>query len=303
MVATTSFEMVSDKSQNVTVKLVQEMCELAPLPNDRRFSETHADKILNSILAGKGITFQWCSCYVEETGKWHRINGQHTSTVLRRMIEQGLDKDRSAHFDTLRVYWAKYRAKTIADAASLWSQHDNTIITRKANDVYGVHAGSNPDLAGVSHRHLTVCAGGVALAHWWTMAHHTTAEHRVQFMLAKPEFVIWLHSVLKDASKLRHMLRRSVACAMFVTWKKDRKDADRFWTEVRDETGTQPTSPSRFLSKLLLTSTLHKGGSKKKPVGEMELAVKCVNAWNAFRRLDEVKQLIYHNGQKLPAAL
>jgi hypothetical protein len=88
---------------------------------------------------------------------------------------------------------------------------------------------------------------------------------------------------------------------MFATWQKAKQAATDFWTSVRDETGPSPTTPDRRLARYLLTVGLDrgKGALGVRKAQPREFYVKCLHAWNAWRK-QETTNLNYYADKPVP---
>ena len=84
------------------------------------------------------------------------------------------------------------------------------------------------------------------------------------------------------------MIRGPVIAAMLMTWEKNQRDATRFWSAVRDETGESPDQPDRRLARWLNATCMARGLGTHQVQGRKadarEFYVKCVRSWNAFRK-------------------
>lgn len=101
---------------------------------------------------------------------------------------------------------------------------------------------------------------------------------------------------------VRHLWRSGVVMAMIKTYHKNKKQSVRFWSDVRDGVGLDRKNPALVLRDYLKTATVHYGmGAKKavdfniKPVTRKEMHVKCILAWNAYRKGTTTDLKYYHN--------
>jgi hypothetical protein len=120
-------------------------------------------------------------------------------------------------------------------------------------------------------------------------------------------FIRWVDKTIGSQKLDAHMWRSPVVAAMNATFQKNKKDADAFWTLVRDGSGPNHKSPDRVLNKFLLTKYVNKAGgvtsrSAKALAAPREMYVKCLHAWNAWRK-DTTTDLKYHAQGKIPAAV
>jgi hypothetical protein len=92
---------------------------------------------------------------------------------------------------------------------------------------------------------------------------------------------------------------------MHSSYQKSRRDANEFWLAVRDGTGATPKSPDRVLNRFLLSKAVIGSKTSRHAAGLVsprEMFVKCLHAWNAWRR-DTTTDLKYHAQAKIPAAV
>jgi hypothetical protein len=127
-------------------------------------------------------------------------------------------------------------------------------------------------------------------------------------MLEHPEFVVWLSGILtagregENRQRAKHLNRQPVAAAMFATYQRSQSASLEFWTAVRDETDTAPTMPTRKLARYLLTVGVDSGSgaSRIRTVPPREMYVKCLHAWNAWRK-GETTNLNYYPDKEVPS--
>ena len=93
------------------------------------------------------------------------------------------------------------------------------------------------------------------------------------------------------------MMRMSVIAAMFKTWRMDPEDASDFWLAVRDDSNDEKKSPRRVIYKFLTESKVGRGARK---VSEVEVFVKCLQAWNAYRNGDREVTLRWSENTPTP---
>ena len=91
---------------------------------------------------------------------------------------------------------------------------------------------------------------------------------------------------------------------IWATWKKNKREADRFWTAVRDGTGLASNHPCFVAREFLVHNTLQRGqraaAAVARSASEREIFVKMLNAWNAYREGRRLKHLIYQPNSSLP---
>jgi len=145
---------------------------------------------------------------------------------------------------------------------------------------------------------------------WQDQASKHTASERASLLIRHVDFVCWFNDICHggNANNGQSLFCRGpIAAALYATFEKDPEAAAKFWTSVRDETGKDPSSPERMLPRFLLKSSIGlaraaKGGDGKgkQNAGRREMYVKCIHAWNAWRRGAKTDLKYYHDA-KLPA--
>lgn len=286
----------------VTKELAEKFANMDPAPHDRPLSERRL-MVYNRILNDGGFRpVTWASAKCDETGGLYRVNGKHTSTML-------------AGKDHLPLFYAiveEYQCDTLEDVAKLYATFDSNIQSRSARDIYLSFAATVPQLANLPRRHITVAVSGMTM-HLQGSGEGTKgreqAADRAELLLEYPEFVLWLSGILSadregsdERKQSRHLDRQPVVAAMMGCWQKNRHDATRFWSAVRDQSGHPNTVPDRKLAHYLLTVGVDSGGGAKRlrPVTPREMYVKCIHAWNAWRKKEETN-LRYHADKEIPS--
>ena len=292
------------KTQKVTKALAKTFAEMDPAPHDRDLSERRLQVYEKLLAAGQFLPVTWASALCEETGGLYRVNGKHTSVML-----SGMDK-LPEFFATIE----EYECETLEDVAKLYATFDSGMQSRTARDIYMSFAATMPELKEASDKTITAAIVGISYVKYDLDSRRTTPAERAELILDNAEFVMWLQLLLaggptvKDSGvegrskmKAMHLYRKPVVAAMYQTWSKVKGDALAFWSAVRDETGPTPASPARKLSRYLLTSNL-KGNDygRVKTAGNREQFVKCIHAWNAWRK-GESTDLRYYADVKVPA--
>lgn len=293
------------KTVLVTKKLAKQFAEMEPAPHDRPLSERRLAVYANLLNQNKFRPVTWASAICEETGDVYRVNGKHTSILMA-----GLEKTPEFY-----VTLEEYECPTLEDVAQLYATFDSAMQSRTARDIYLSFAGTVTELKDVSAKYIHVAVAGISYAKMGAdMYGASQPAERAEMLLEYPQFVLWMAEIFAGAasnkemgittkSKLKcaHMIRQPVVAAMFASWEKAKGDATKFWMAVRDESGPTNTSPDRKLSRFLLTIGMSERAnrSRAKVVGMREIYVKCLHAWNAWRK-GETTNLNYYALAKIP---
>ena len=266
------------KTVKLTRRLAEKFRDMEPVPRERPLGKARCAELRAAIAAGTFRAPDWATVFCEETGKTVRVNGQHTSTVCS-------DPEVDIDSKDVKVCIAHYVADTLADVSSLYSTFDLPKSARNTGDINRVYAGSNENLSGISSRIINLCVTGIAISKWGVKLYEKRVSERAELILVEPAFAMFVDEILKgDDSKI--LKRSGVVSAIYVAWLKSHEKARQFFVAVRDGTGKSPSDPSRYLQKVLLsTSVLTGNGARtgKRCVGQVEIGRECVDAWNAWR--------------------
>jgi hypothetical protein len=289
------------KTVKATRKLAEEFRAMDPCPHDRPLSERRLLVYERMMLAGQFRPIEWSKAYCVETGGTYRVNGKHTSTLLSTIekIPEGL-------FITI----SEYRCETLADVAALYSTFDSAMGARKVSDINAAFAGTLPSLAEVPLRTVSAVVGGIAYFSHQDSYTTLTATERAEALLDNEEFCLFAHSLIGPS--IQHqgdgakpaIGRLPVVAAIYGSYCKSPDDALAFWKAVKEETGTSPTCPDRKLAKFLISGGSARNGGMRGPsryrATTREIFVKCIHAWNAWRR-KESTNLNYHKQADVPS--
>ena len=306
------------RTVEVTRLLAQGHASLESVPGDRPLSERRLQVYRKILKEGSFRPVAWATALCLETGTTYRVNGKHTSTILA-----GCPDPFPSGFYAV---YEEYECPTLADAAELYSTFDSATQSRTSRDIYLSFAGAIHDLRELPASCIVQAISGIALhdanGNMSKLAATTPAE-RAEALFDHVEFVQWLHTVLSNTlnplpashggcgltmgkgrskqNKAKHLSRAPVIAAMLATWKRDPMAAGTFWCAVRDETGAHPGTPDRKIARYLMQVCLDSGSASKVKVDQRQMMVKCLHAWNAWRR-GETTNLNYHADREVPAA-
>lgn len=286
------------KTHKATRKLAEKFATMDAAPKDRPLSEKRLQVYQQILNRGEFRPVTWASAYCPETGATYRVNGKHTSILLSR----------ADPVPDLFVTVEEYECETLEDVARLYSTFDSKMQSRTANDIYRSFASCVPELSEVPHRVISLTIGGIAYSERQdTYATNSTAAERAEAILEHHDFALWVHNTISGSvEKVRHLYRLAVFAAMFSTYQKSHQAATDFWKSVAEESDPKADMPTRKLSRFLLTHFSSKGGnhvdrvSRRYRVGDREVFVKCLHAWNAWRK-NEPTNLQYYAEAGVPS--
>lgn len=285
-------ELEYQKQTDLSYGEAERLLTLNALEGERPLRDHHVDTLTRLMQRG---TFRpefvnIVTCYVKETDKYYRLNGQHTCWARTNMPANW----------SCRVTLSHYRCKTLADARQLYASIDRGAPRTKGNVINSYLQGTD-QFDGCSAKVVQLLASGLAvwlyefrrtkpdgdeLAHLLQTQHADLANHLIDFMGRKI-----------DKSE-NHMHRAPVFGALYATFSKSRTAAVEFWTPVRSGIGMDSlTDPRLKLRNALMNSVIQsKGGnagsrSTREAFSAMDMYAWCLNAWNYFRRGDPCRHL------------
>lgn len=285
----------SPKTTKVTKAIVKEFADMEPAPRDRPLSERRVEVYKKIAEQGGFRPLTWASAKCGETGSVYRVNGKHTSTMLSR-----LDKLP----DDLYVTVDRYYCDELDDVAKLYATFDSRLQSRNTADINRSFASCVPELGEVAARTINLVVSGIAFHQYGTDYSRLQPAERAEALLEHHGFAVWAHNLFGHSDNTNpHMKRVAVFAAMFGSYCVSKSDAEKFWVAVMEETGTSPNLPDRKLARfLLLYHSKKASGSDKSAryrVTDKEYYVKCVHAWNAWRK-GETTNLNYFADAKIP---
>jgi len=277
--------------------LSAKFASMEPAPNDRPIKVLNKRQIRNAILEGRFRTCEWASVNCKQTNKCYRVNGKHTSTILSEMNGEAPKN--------LYVIVEEYEADTLEDVAKLYSTFDLARSSRTMGDINLSFAASVPSLASLGSKVLNTCSTG--MKYYFLNGKNNggvssnTQETHAQRLVEYSEFVEFVNRIYggKQEHK-KKLLRGPVVAAMFGTWLKSKSAASEFWILVREESHGDPKSPTRKLAKFLNFTGVRANRGTTTSCTEHEMYVKCIHAWNAWRK-DEPTGLQYYADKAAPA--
>lgn len=295
------YELVgTPKSEPVTQSLAAKFRDMDPVPHDRPLNPKRLDAYRKMLAAGLFRPVQWATVHCHETGTTYRVNGKHTSNLFAEYEHLP---------QTLHATIEHYHCDDLDDVARLYATFDSRTQVRTTADINRAFAAVDPDLCDVPIPVVNLCVTAICYARDGEQYAQRPAAERAECLLddANKSFITWVADVLAGSREnTGHMWRSPVVSAMYATFQKSKKASHEFWMAVRDGTGANHKSPDRVLSRFLLSKTVkrsvHKNRGKGTIAGPREMYVKCLHAWNAWRR-DTTTDLKYHAQGKVPAVV
>jgi len=298
-----AYELVgTPKTEKVTQSLAIRFRDMDPVPHDRPLNPKRVEAYRKMLAAGLFRPVQWATVHCNETQATYRVNGKHTSNLFAEFDKMPQD---------VHATIEQYHCDDLDDVARLYATFDSRTQVRTTNDINRAFAAIDPDLSQLPSKLVNLCVTAISYVRYGDTYSNKPAAERAECLLepCAKEFIAWVASILESNNEqTKHLWRAPVVSAMHATFSKSKRAAHEFWLAVRDGTGETPRAPDRVLNKFLLTRTVARDGSshRKRSAGSLcpprEMFVKCLHAWNAWRR-DTTTDLKYHAQGKIPAAV
>lgn len=292
----------SPETRLATKGLVDEFCDMEKAPHDRPLSERRMTVYARILAAGEFRPVTWASVACTETNGIYRVNGKHTSLLLRRTREAGKP------LPELFVTVERYQCDKLTDVASLYNTFDSNLAQRTGRDINLAFAASVPGLTDVPDKYIHATISAAAFHHDDKNGQGLTSAEKAELLLDHVGFAKWLTDTIqldnsRGINNTRHLLRQASINAMMSTYNRGPNKARDFWTSVKKEDNPDPQHPTRVLARYLVrvvsAGSNSRSGAGKVIAGMREQYVKCLHAWNAWRK-GEKTALNYHAKAPIP---
>jgi hypothetical protein len=266
-----------------TKKLATEWAEMPSIPHDRPLNERRKEVYAQAYSDGQLRSLAWAKCLCDEDDTTYRVNGRHTSTMLATYPGELINQ--------LFVMVESYRCDRLEDLPRLYATFDSKIQSRTVNDINRTFAASNPEISHIPGNTINVLVSGLSYALWQDNAYARQPFERASLLMENVEFAEWFYGMIHTVKPVI-LHRAPVVGAMYNTWMKSKKDADRFWNAVQDATSPTPDYPDRKLNYWLTVNTMTLRKTTRVPssmnhkASPREVYARCIHAWNASRRGD-----------------
>ena len=241
------------------------------------------------------------------------MNGQHQCNAI---IQSG---------ETVPCVFEKYRCSSKMDLADMFRQFEN--FGRSLDDFIKAKAGALNLKWPNRIANVVVAAAAVEYAMKNSRKAHKlkghirpatqtsmwaknplTKERRANLLeqyLKEGNFVyrVLTHiddKILPGSPSVRHLVRAPVVYVMFLTVRKNEKEALTFWTNVRDGEVLTRDMPEMKLREFLKSVNSHVTTYSQRTVTNHEYICRCIIAWNSFRSKTPTR-LAYNATKDIPS--
>lgn len=284
------------RTLSVTSKLATEFMEMEGAHVDRPLSEKRVQAYKKAVLDGRFRPVTWAKAFCEAKNAIYRVDGKHTSTLFATMIENIQSYNLSAII-------TEYHCPTLEDVADLYSTFDSHLQSRTASDINRSCAAIDPQLMNLDIPFLNLVVSALDMDKSFGSWGKRPRAERAEDLWENVDIVLWTKDILKCKSEpTKKLWRVPVVAAMIGTYRKNKQQADIFWSSVRDEIGPTPHCADRVLARFLTQTHATKSHVHNvKKITDREYLAKCIHAWNAWRKNQVLAgNLSYNKNNDLP---
>ena len=276
-VALPGFRCITSEVKDLTEDEVAAFRKFEPTLTERELKEGRVEHLREKAEKGLAVTFHWVTAAIKELdGQIRRINGQHSSIMLQKLIAAGKFPK------GLRVHREHYEVNDGNALALLFRQFDDRASGRTSLDISGIYQGLHDELISVPRKIGKLAVDGYA----WYMRGvekfpgiplgddiYSTFNDRALY-----PYILWLAELFKVKSK--EMQYPAVVAAIVGTYTTNESAAKTFWEDVVSvANNTEEKTPASVLSDWLIDIKAEKI-ERPDPVN---LYQGCIYAWNAYR--------------------
>jgi hypothetical protein len=271
------FHLLSSEVLNVTPELVKDFRAIPAAPTERELREERVTHLTEKIDRDLCVTFHWVTAEVNKTIK--RINGQHSSTALWRVMANRGDENPLPK--ELKVHREHYKVDNDEWLAMLFRQFDDRTSGRTPLDISGVYQGVYPELAIVDRRIGKLSIDGYV---WYVRfvegapvrtgddVYSLFNDHSLYPVL------LWINELL--VGRCSEIKQPPIIAALIGTFMANESAARSFWRNVINVPGSEDSiTPHSLLSDWLIQI---KAGKIERPK-PANIYQGCILAWNASR--------------------
>jgi hypothetical protein len=279
------YEVLSDQSVVLDHARASRYIDLPIFPGERKVSDTQVQLLYDEMRKGTFNELLVILSTAVFNGVEYKINGQHTCWAIEFMPEAF----------SLNVREIKYKVESQQQLKLLYSTYDR-LKARTDGHCTTVLLVGTPVMDGINTSLITKLTAGLKFWHF---------EHECDRRRITPEQInaiiqnelpqLWRRTALELQEyylEQKHVARFPVIAAMFATFDKVPTVAPDFWTPVASGIGLEKkTDPRLKLRDMLMQSALTATQTGKDHVPPEQMYRMCLQAWNRWRRGENVQVL------------
>ena len=269
--------LISSEVKPLTEDEVKAFRAFEATATERELKASRVDHLRAKVENGLAVHFHWATAAIKAlNGQTRRINGQHSSILMEKLIAAGKLPN------GLRVFREHYEVDDGMALALLFRQFDDRASSRTSLDISGVYQGLHDPLVAVPRK-----IGKLAIdAYSWFQI----SVEKIPGMPRNDDrysafndtglhpFIKWTADLFKAKSKEMQLV--PVVAAMFGTSQVNEGAAHAFWEDVVNMSNNEDErTPASVLSDWLIDIRAEK---IERPE-DAHLYQGCIFAWNAYR--------------------
>jgi hypothetical protein len=284
------------RSTPLTPESLADFEEALPLPGERPLNLTRVANLQRLITDGDFYGVDWHIGINQENGLRYRLDGQHTSHLLRKLL--AIDRTDPGHTDdpvfpdgliASLTTWVFTSVEE--DATDLFNMFNNPMSVRTNTDMLSVFRAHFPELSdfdlALLNRLLAGCTHAFKKIHTplildFAGPHMYVPTRRFNGQLLYHEgvrhFVHWA-AQFKEARLANFLGKAGIVASMLENWLEDPTDATLWWHLILNESAPDPDDESRELAEALKKLA----GGPKKSFSE-EYHTRCGRSWRRHRK-------------------
>ncbi len=254
-----SRKLISRSTTELTKQHVMDAQDAPELKGERSKKRGRLNRIVDWLDTGNFVRADIAYCFCKETGKRYRVNGQHSTAVLKECITNREMPDFPVGVPLVLEEW---ECDTFMELVEVFDSFDNPGAVRSSDDKLGVYISNYPDLDSVCRVAVKAALGGVNTSRKYhdNPDYPSRTAREVGTLLRSQEvrdyckFIADFGNCVYDGWK-----KPGINAAVYDTWKECPGLAAAVWEEVFSESNPDPMSQSRIFVTKLRTSAAKKG--------------------------------------------
>lgn len=285
-----------ESAVSLTEAVLEEMESLSRIPGERDLQKNRLKFIRKLLADGEFNRCEWATCLCKENETLYRVNGQHSSAILRESLK-GDDEELSFPAG-IPVIVSRYECDTIESLADVFDQFDSPVSARSAEDKLGIYMAQFRDMIGIDKKFCGQVLRGVS----WAILHVPTATKALGENVKSPtaydrglllrhdlvrEFIDMLHQ-WPDAPFREWLNRSGIVARTFDLFLEDRETSEVAIEQMVYEVGEAAT----VFTKEVRTSAMRTGKDEGFYYRKTEKYLKKALAEITAQGKDVIRQMI-----------
>jgi hypothetical protein len=278
----------------LTPETLSEFERAIPLPGERPLNPTRLRALERLVAEQAFYGVEWHVGIDQENGQLYRFDGQHTSALLRQLLDLGSEhtEDRPTFPEGLLASITTWKFTSVEDdVTDIFNTFNNPISVRTNTDMLSVFRAHFAELAEIDLPLVHKVLAGAAHAfkkltssiivefagpHFYVPARRFNGQ--LLYHEGVRRFVLWA-AQFKESRNSHFLSKPGIVGSILEQWAEDPADATLWWTLVLNESHPDPDDDSRELAEALKKLA----GGPRKSFSE-DYHQKCSRSWRKRRK-------------------